>query len=132
MKKALLFVMCVALILSMIGCGTGSKDVNSGKTEQTPDAQSTTSTEETKAADTLSGTLEIQYFVGGYGDTWWKDTIADFQALHPNLKIEQLAGPKINEQTKPRWIAGNPPDFVYIDGDGTFTEDLLVESDHLM
>ncbi len=38
--------------------------------------------------------------------------------LIPDLKIKEHAGPKINDQNKPRWIGGNPPDFVYIDGPG--------------
>ena len=67
-------------------------------------------------APKLTGDFEIQYFVGGYGDKWWTKVIADFQAANPDLNVKALGGPKINEQNKPRWIGGNPPDFVYIDG----------------
>ncbi|SFJ84402.1 N-acetylglucosamine transport system substrate-binding protein [Paenibacillus sp. UNC496MF] len=64
----------------------------------------------------LTGDFEIQYFVGGYGDKWWTKVIDDFQKANPDLHVKALGGPKINEQNKPRWIGGNPPDFVYIDG----------------
>ncbi|RLM59956.1 extracellular solute-binding protein, partial [Halorubrum sp. Atlit-9R] len=66
----------------------------------------------------LTGDFEIQYFHGGYGDQWWKKVIADFQAANPELTVKESGGPKINDQMKPRWIGGNPPDFVYIDGAG--------------
>ncbi|MDB4867854.1 MAG: extracellular solute-binding protein [Cohnella sp.] len=70
------------------------------------------------AGTKLTGDFEIQYFVGGYGDKWWKKVIADFQAANPDLHVIESGGPKINDQMKPRWIGGNPPDFIYIDGAG--------------
>lgn len=57
-------------------------------------------------------------FVGGYGDKWWNKVIDDFAAANPGLNVIKSGGPKINDQNKPRWIGGNPPDFVYIDGAG--------------
>lgn len=79
----------------------------------------------------VSGTLEIQYFVGGYGDEWWKQVIADFEEKYPDVTVEQHAGPKINEEMKTRWISGNPPDVVYIDGAG-ISQTQMVEDDQLM
>ncbi len=67
----------------------------------------------------LTGEFEIQYFVGGYGDAWWIEVLDGFQKANPDLKIKQSAGPKINDQMKPRWIQGDPPDLVYIDGAGS-------------
>ncbi|MNI39130.1 Multiple sugar-binding protein precursor [compost metagenome] len=43
------------------------------------------------------------------------------------MKIKESAGPKINEQTKPRWVAGNPPDFVYIDGPELFDRQMVTD-----
>ncbi|MBP2000192.1 N-acetylglucosamine transport system substrate-binding protein [Paenibacillus shirakamiensis] len=108
-KQTKLFVvmtLTLSLILSIAGCSgtdsSSSKKKSNGLT-----------------ANGLAGDFEIQYFVGGYGDAWWKDTIEQFQKLHPDLTIKQSAGPKINDQMKPRWIQGNPPDVVYIDGSGS-------------
>ncbi|MGZ9587030.1 extracellular solute-binding protein [Paenibacillus marinisediminis] len=78
-----------------------------------------------------SGEFEIQYFVGGYGDAGWKRILAAFQKKYPDLKIKETAGPKINEQTKPRWIQGDTPDFVYIDGAGSNATQMVLD-DQLM
>lgn len=79
----------------------------------------------------ISGELEIQYFVGGYGDAWWKEVIKGFKEKYPDVKVKEEAGPNINEEMKTRWISGNPPDVVYIDGAGS-SETQMVEDDQLM
>lgn len=79
----------------------------------------------------ISGELEIQYFVGGYGDSWWKEVIADFQDAYPDVTIIEHAGPNINEEMRSRWVANNPPDVVYIDGAGS-SETQMVEDGQLM
>lgn len=79
----------------------------------------------------VSGKLEIQYFVGGYGDAWWKQVIKDFKDKYPDVEIVEHAGPNINEEMKTRWISANPPDVVYIDGAGS-SETQMVEDDQLM
>lgn len=76
----------------------------------------------------LTGEFEVQYFVGGYGDTWWKHVIGEFQKQNPNLKIKQTAGSQINDQMRPRWIQGNPPDFVYIDGAGSNEAQMVTDA----
>ncbi|MCU6793040.1 ABC transporter substrate-binding protein [Paenibacillus sp. WQ 127069] len=112
LRKLSLTVMTAMLAITAAGCGS-STEVAKPTAPSTPNAGSDT----IKAGATkLTGDFEIQYFVGGYGDKWWKKVIADFQAANPELKIKESAGPKINEQNKPRWIGGTPPDFVYIDG----------------
>ncbi|WP_337102038.1 ABC transporter substrate-binding protein [Paenibacillus sp. YIM B09110] len=122
-KWAALFLAAVMMIALLAGCGSNGNGNNGGATEapsnNATEAPSTNATEEpsTGSSETkLTGDFEIQYFVGGYGDKWWKKVIADFAAANPDLNIKESAGPKINEQNKPRWIGGNPPDFVYIDG----------------
>lgn len=79
----------------------------------------------------LTGDFEIQYFVGGYGDTWWKHVIAEFKKANPNLNIKESAGSQINDQMRPRWIQGDPPDFVYLDGAGA-NEAQMVADGQLM
>ncbi|WP_429999491.1 ABC transporter substrate-binding protein [Metabacillus fastidiosus] len=75
--------------------------------------------------------LEIQYFVGGYGDDWWKDVIQDFKEQHPDLEIVEYAGPNVNTEMKSRWISNDPPDVVYIDGAGS-SETQMVEDGQLL
>ncbi|WP_100010565.1 ABC transporter substrate-binding protein [Lentibacillus sediminis] len=79
----------------------------------------------------ISGDLEIQYFVGGYGDSWWKEVIADFKEEYPEVNVIEHAGPNINEEMRSRWVSGDPPDVVYIDGAGS-SETQMVEDGQLM
>ena len=125
------------LIMFVVACGAdeapidnGAEDPDSTEDEQTDD-ETEDQEEEPSSDGELSGTLEIQYFVGGYGDAWWKDVIADFQAAHPDLEIIEHAGPNINEEMRSRWVSGNPPDVVYIDGAGS-SETQMVEDGQLM
>ncbi len=126
-KVAAMGITALMVALPLAGCGSSND-----KAENTPAANTNTTTNATtneaanagtgnQPAETgtkLTGDFEIQYFVGGYGDKWWKKVIADFKAANPDLNVIEQGGPKINDQNKPRWIGGNPPDFVYIDGPG--------------
>ncbi|MGJ9457669.1 ABC transporter substrate-binding protein [Oceanobacillus sp. CF4.6] len=95
------------------------------------DATETSGTPSTGAEGEVSGDLEIQYFVGGYGDSWWKEVIADFQEEYPDVNVIEHAGPNINEEMRSRWISNDPPDVVYIDGAGS-SETQMVEDGQLM
>lgn len=107
---------------------------------EAPAPEKTTAATQTEPAKTdepkpeepkVAGDLEIQYFVGGYGDGWWKEVIGEFKKKYPDVNIKESAGSQINEQMKPRWIQGNPPDVVYIDGAGS-NETQMVLDDQLM
>ncbi|MGE6228553.1 ABC transporter substrate-binding protein [Paenibacillus chitinolyticus] len=104
------------MMVSAIAAGC-SKTNTTTTPAATPGASSNANSGEA-GGKKLTGEFEIQYFVGGYGDSWWKAAIDEFQKANPDLKIKQSAGAKINDQMKPRWIQGNPPDVVYIDGAG--------------
>lgn len=119
-KKAVASLLSAAFGVSMLLTGCGTSSSTSGKAAGT-----------TKTSDPFNGTLEIQYFVGGYGDAWWKEVINDFKKEHPKLKIVEDAGPKINQQMQPRWASNNPPDVAYIDGDGS-NEAQMVQDGQLM
>jgi N-acetylglucosamine transport system substrate-binding protein len=118
---------CMALLLILVASGCGGKTGTTQGTEKPPETNAAgTSPDATKTgAAKLTGNFEIQYFVGGFGDKWWKQVLGEFQAANPDLKIKESAGPKINEQNKPRWIGGNPPDFVYIDGPELFDRQMV-------
>ncbi|WP_033353568.1 ABC transporter substrate-binding protein [Virgibacillus halodenitrificans] len=79
----------------------------------------------------ISGDLEIQYFVGGYGDSWWKEVIGDFKEKYPDVNVIEHAGPNINDEMRSRWVSNDPPDVVYIDGAGS-SETQMVEDGQLM
>jgi N-acetylglucosamine transport system substrate-binding protein len=115
-KKAWFILLLFLLIGILEACSSG------GKTES--DAGDQTDGE-------ISGKLEIQYFVGGYGDDWWKTVIADFKEKYPDVEIEEYAGPDINNEMKTRWISNSPPDVVYIDGAGS-SETQMIKDGQLM
>ncbi|MBP3966458.1 ABC transporter substrate-binding protein [Paenibacillus lignilyticus] len=124
-KMAAIGLASILAAVSLTGCGSKNNNEAAGTTTENTTANASENTTATNTTNTstdttakLTGDFEIQYFVGGYGDKWWKQVISDFQAANPDLKIKQSGGPQINEQMKPRWIGGNPPDFVYIDGAG--------------
>lgn len=137
MKKSILVTLIAALVLLLAACGSGNNNNDNDKASSpsasapsaSPEGSASASPEASPAG--LKGDFEIQYFVGGYGDAWWKDVIDQFQKLNPDLKIKQSAGPKINDQMKPRWIQGDTPDVVYIDGAGSNPRQ-MVEDDQLL
>lgn len=121
-KKKAAGTLAIAMSLAVLaGCGgNNGGGSNNAANEPAPSAALNTAAENTQpdsgSESKLTGDFTIQYFVGGYGDKWWKQVIADFKTANPDLNIKEEAGPQINTQNKPNWIAGNPPDFVYIDG----------------
>ncbi|MBM7564097.1 extracellular solute-binding protein [Paenibacillus sacheonensis] len=128
-RKASLTATALMLLMSGVLAACGGGD-NNKENASTP----TSGTSKNGAAETaqLKGDFEIQYFVGGYGDAWWKSMIAGFKELHPDLNIKESAGPKINDQMKPRWIKNDPPDLVYIDGAGGLDVGQAVKDGQLM
>ncbi|WP_391571313.1 ABC transporter substrate-binding protein [Cohnella sp.] len=127
----------VLLMLTLVlsACGGNKDKGNDASPSASPKASESAKPSESASGSEsaspegvkLTGDFEIQYFVGGYGDAWWKEVIGEFQQLHPDLKIKESAGPKINDQMKPRWIQGSPPDFVYIDGAGSNTRQMVTD-----
>lgn len=111
----------IALLLVACGSNTNGEGNNSNKENNNSSGDETT----------ISGDLEIQYFVGGYGDKWWKEVISDFNEKYPDVNIIEHAGPNINHEMKTRWISDNPPDVVYIDGDGA-SETQMIKDKQLM
>jgi N-acetylglucosamine transport system substrate-binding protein len=117
-------IMVVMLSITLAACGGGNSNVAQSESpsespSDSPSASASETVSESPSADAgpkIEGDFEIQYFVGGYGDAWWKSQLKQFGEKYPDLKIKESAGPKINAQMKPRWIQGDPPDLIFIDG----------------
>jgi len=85
MKKAVFLMMGLAAI---VGCGGGEKT-----------SQSTES-------------VEVQAFQGGYGLDFYQAAAAEFsKESGTDVKVE--GNPRVWEQLRPRFVAGNPPDLAY-------------------
>ena len=97
----LVMVMAVSVLT---GCGTKTKDSDSDY-EYDPTGTAK-----------LTGTFELQIFVGGYGSEAWEEIIADFEELHPDLDVVAYLDSNVNSQMQTRWMQGNPPDFVFLTG----------------
>ncbi|WP_343785025.1 ABC transporter substrate-binding protein [Alkalibacillus silvisoli] len=130
----LLVLMSVLFLIFAVGCAPDEAPIDDGEGEPSEEEE-TTDEDETGDADAtdgeVSGELEIQYFVGGYGDSWWKEVIEDFEAQYPDVEVVEHAGANINEEMRTRWVSEDPPDVVYIDGAGS-SETQMVEDGQLM
>ncbi len=131
--------MAILLVLMVGLAGCGGNNVNNVETPPTEsDTAPTTGTPDnssTTGADTepvVAGDFEVQYCVGGYGDAWQKSLLEQFKAKYPDVNIKESAGPKINDQMKPRWIQGDPPDLVFIDCAGGIDVLQAVKDNQLM
>ncbi|MBP1971554.1 N-acetylglucosamine transport system substrate-binding protein [Virgibacillus natechei] len=128
-KGRSLFLLIAVLLLALIAACSSDDEEASG-TEENGGSEETSNSDEGGDGE-IAGELEIQYFVGGYGDSWWKEVIADFEAEYPDVTITEHAGPNINDEMRTRWISEDPPDVVYIDGAGS-SETQMVEDGQLM
>ncbi|RSX53302.1 carbohydrate ABC transporter substrate-binding protein [Bifidobacterium goeldii] len=72
-------------------------------------------------------TLKFAAFEGGYGAQMYKDVVAAYEKLNPDVKIELTTSKKIADEITPGMKAGNYPDIVEL-GQGTesgLTETML-------
>ncbi|WP_438266925.1 ABC transporter substrate-binding protein [Halobacillus salinus] len=129
MRKGMSWFLLVVLMVFglLVGCAPGASSDDGGEDAEGEEP----ATDENAEDGEISGELEIQYFVGGYGDSWWKEVIGDFQEEYPDVTITEHAGPNINEEMRSRWVSDDPPDVVYIDGAGS-SETQMVEDGQLM
>ncbi len=122
LKKGLAFLCVMGISASLLaGCGSGKQAVQ----ETAPAAQETKKAEEPKQEEPKSGEkefankeLNIAIFQGAYGRDFWDVLAAKFMEKYPGTKINITANPKLGDMIKPSIVAGNPPDFIYLnDGD---------------
>lgn len=111
-KKILAGLLAAALLSTAALTGCQSAPAQSG---DEPSSAAPVSSED-NGEKKISGDLEIQIFVGGYGETFWNEQIEGFKKKYPDVTIIKQMGSQINEQLKTRWISGDAPDLVYVDG----------------
>ncbi|MEI0736116.1 carbohydrate ABC transporter substrate-binding protein [Paenibacillus sp. JTLBN-2024] len=113
-NKFLTVVSACALSVSLIaGCGNGGSSGASGANEGGKDAAGSGGDGSKQVAN---GELNVAVFQGGYGREYWDQVIEAFMKDHPGTKIILTASPKIAELVRPKIVAGNPPDLLYIAG----------------
>lgn len=88
-RLAALGIAALMAVAPLAGCGSSkeeAKQTEPAKTEE-PAATNTDGGAKTGSDDgakKLTGEFEIQYFVGGYGDKWWKKSSPIFR---PQIRI---------------------------------------------
>lgn len=128
-KGILLLSLLLVMSLFVVACGSNNdENSNVGKGDNNSVSKNNDANDDNQS---ISGELELQYFVGGYGDAWWKQTIENFKEKYPDVEVIENAGPNINKEMQTRWISGNPPDFVYLGG-AEMNEATMVEDGLLM
>ena len=76
--------------------------------------------------------FELQIFAGGYGTEMWEYVLELFEEDHPDVKIVTYMDSNAHNRLAERWRQGNPPDFVFLEGegldrDGWLANDLLYD-----
>jgi len=114
-KKWLTTVAASVVAVSVLaGCGSNNANDGGASPSASNPASPSASSEGGKKFENME--LNVAVFQGGYGREYW-DTIAeDFMKDYPGTKINITASPKIAELVRPKIVAGNPPDFMYIAG----------------
>lgn len=113
LAKWLALPIAALMMMSTVLGGCGAKSPEGGEAAETPKQEQT---KDGSASKGLSGKLELQIFIGGYGNAFWNEVIDGFKKENPGVEIVANMGPKINEQMKTRWISDDAPDIVYVDG----------------
>lgn len=125
-------ILIMALMLS--ACGSGNSGTPTNAPTATPagnDSAQGDSGAEGPAFENPE--LNIAVFQGGYGRDYWDSIAAEFMNDYPGTKINITASPKIAELVRPKIVAGNPPDFMYISGsDNTPILDGLIKDKALL
>lgn len=131
MKRNKLFtaVAASALALSVLaGCGS-----NGGANGNSNAVNEGTANSSGGNAQFENMELNVAVFQGGYGRDYWDTIAGEFMKDYPGTKINITSSPKITELVRPKIVAGNPPDFMYIAGsDNTPILDGLIKDNALL
>ncbi|QMV42534.1 carbohydrate ABC transporter substrate-binding protein [Cohnella cholangitidis] len=117
-KKWVTMVAASVVAMSVLaGCGS-----NNGNSNEASPSASNSPSPSASASSSAGGKqfenmeLNVAVFQGGYGREYWDTISEDFMKDYPGTKINITASPKIAELVRPKIVAGNPPDFMYIAG----------------
>jgi N-acetylglucosamine transport system substrate-binding protein len=140
-SKLVLTVGAAALALSALaGCGgggnsgaNGANGASGGGSAPTAENAQTSGSAGTGGPQFADKELDVAVFQGGYGREYWDTLAEDFMKDYPGTKINITASPKIADIVRPKIVAGNPPDLMYISGsDNTPILDGLIKDKALL
>ncbi len=108
LKKLLIGALALCLTLSAAACG-GTPSGSSVESTGGSTGGSSGSTGEKKE-------FVLQIYSGGYGSEMWNYVLKKFVKEHPEYNVVSHISNTVNDAFKNRWMEGNPPDFVFLDG----------------
>lgn len=125
--KVVTVLLAVVMLMSgfLIGCGDKGETKTAESTQSTQPATESTA-EPTPSAPQIKGDFEIALFTNGDGspyDVLYKEMIAEFKKMYPEVNVIPTLGPKIYDITKTRFAAGNPVD-ITVNGAAVSSSDI--------
>lgn len=59
------------------------------------------------------GEIDVRVFKGGYGTDFYEDAAAEYVSTRPGISIDLQGDPRIWDQLRPRFVAGEPPSLAF-------------------
>lgn len=135
MRKNLLSMFLVIILVASTLSGCGASPQTTGTSPVASNAGTTTASSPDSKGDAsaVSGKLEVAVFSNGdIMDRFWNTAVEEFKAAYPNVDVTLIANPKIEEQIRPRIVAGNVPDLYYMGGTSNMDEAALTADGKFM
>lgn len=112
------FLVSTLFVSSIAGCTSNSTPENTTKASES-ETTTTAPSAETTTAKTSDSTgedkvLTVALFKGGYGEDYWKQIVAKFEADNAGTKVNMIVNEDLGAVIKPQILAGNAPDFMYL------------------
>jgi len=120
-----IFCVIVMTVSLLVGCGTKKEQPTSDQTETkkateetvVDDAKDKGTEEDNGKKEFENKELDVAVFQGAYGREFWDALAEKFMEEYPGTKINITANPKLGDMIKPKIVAGNLPDFIYLNVD---------------
>lgn len=116
LKRFIALLLFACLALTAVACGS----TNDSDDPDNPDNPNPPVTE------TKELTLQINTS-SSYTREMWDYVITLYKKDHPDVKVTPYFGNTVNKQFQNKWRKGNPPDFVFFDGNNLDKDTLLKE-----
>lgn len=135
-RKSMSLLLALSLMAVVaVGCGSDKTEPVTQESTAVSEASSTEQAAESTGAtkEFANKELNIAVFQGAYGRDFWDALAAKFMEQYPGTKINITANPKLGDMIKPSIVAGNPPDFIYLnDGDPSGVTKGLIKDKAIM